>query len=707
MKHQTAPKRKQLQQKIRRSYLGFVAGLMLAVLATVSWVLVTELGNGLEESLSIKGIHISRRMDLRLESLLDTIKNFSRNHFIINGIVHPKQPENYLGIMVEDFSRLQSISGITILDYAGNLISSSMAAPPDYKRSVYLRPVLETGKSIQDFYGNGDHLLLMEPILHYDTPIGAVVAEVNLLDLMARLLPEDETEFYRLYAGDRMLISLNFKKNAKYIMADTTPGLEGMAILNRLSIRIESGKLQQVHYEPLLAVIIQLVFIGVIFLLLAAFISIRLGNSLARPVLDMVNKVRSSDLDATVSFSPAGTGDELEILAEALDKRDAQLRQYRENAMILLEKSEARNRAVVDNLLDGIITIDEKGTIDTFNPAAEKIFGYSREEVIGWNIKILMPDPYDRNHDSYIWNYLTTGTEKIIGIGREVSGKRKDGTVFPMDLSVNSLMVRDHVLFTGIIRDITQRKQAEAQLVEAKEKAEEANRLKSEFLNVMSHELRTPLTVMLGNLPLLSDPEDMPPAEEIVEIVEDIDDAGHHLRQLISDILDISKIEAGQMALNLETLYVEDLVDDCIATIQGLAQKKNLKLEKSGSSTHVTADPLRIKQVLLNLLSNAVKFTDTGKISIEFEPDQDKAVIRVTDTGCGIDSAKQEQIFEKFTQADGSATRAAEGTGLGLAITKKLVELHGGAIGVESVPGKGSTFWFSLPLAASKSLDGG
>ncbi|WP_051958113.1 HAMP domain-containing histidine kinase [Desulfobacter vibrioformis] len=703
MKHQTAPKHKQLQQKIRKSYLGFVAGLMLAVLATVSWVLVTELGNGLEDSLSVKGVHISRRMDLRLESLLDTIKNFSRNHFIINGIVHPKNQKDYLGIMVEDFSHLQSISGITILDYAGNLISSSMVTPPNYKRSVYLRPVLETGKSIQEFYGNGNHLLLIEPILHYDTPIGAVVAEVDLLDLMTRLLPEDETEFYRLYAGDRMLISLNYKKNAKYIMADTIAGPEGMAILNRLGIRIESGKLQQVHYEPLIAVIIQLIFIGVIFLLLAALISIRLGNSLARPVLNMVNKVRSSDdLDATVSFSPAGTGDELEILAEALDKRDAQLRQYRENAMILLEKSEARNRAVVDNLLDGIITIDEKAIIETFNPAAEKIFGYSREEVIGRNVKILMPGAYHRNHDSYIQNYLTTGTKKIIGIGREVSGKRKDGTVFPMDLSVNTMMVRNHELFTGIIRDITQRKQAEAQLVEAKEKAEEANRLKSEFLDVMSHELRTPLTVMLGNLPLLSDPGDMPPAEEIVEIVEDIDDAGQHLRQLINDILDISKIEAGHMLLNLEALDMEALADDCIATIQGLAQKKNLTLEKSGPSIRITADPLRIKQVLLNLLSNAVKFTDTGKICITFEPDQDNALIRVTDTGCGIDSAKQEQIFEKFTQADGSATRAAEGTGLGLAITKKLVELHGGSIGVESVPGKGSTFWFSLPLASSR-----
>lgn len=703
MKHSTSPKRIKLQRKIRRSYLGFVSGLMLAVLTTVSWVLVTELGNELESSLSTKVGYLSRRMDLRLESLVDTIKNFSENHFIINGIAHPEQKEKYLDIMVEDFSRLQSIIGITILDYAGNLITSSIAAKPDYKRKVYLRPVLETGKSLQEFYGNGNHLLLIEPILHYDTPIGAVVAEVNLLDLMTGLLPEDDTEFYRLYAGDRMLISLNYEENAKYITANTTTGLEGMAILHNLGIRIESGKLRQVHSAPLFAVIIQLLFIGLLFLLLASFISLRIGNSLVRPILDMVNKVRSSDPDKLVSFSPAGTGDELEILAQALDERDAQLREYRENAKFLLEKSEARTHAVVDNLLDGIITIDEKGVIDSFNPAAEKIFGYSREEVLGRNVKVLMPEPYHQNHDSYIGNYLATGKRKIIGIGREVAGKRKDGTVFPMDLSVNILKVREHNLFTGIIRDITQRKQAEQQLIKAKEKAEEANQLKSEFLNVMSHELRTPLTVMLGNLPLLADPTDMPPADEIVEIVKDIDDAGRHLRQLINDLLDISKIEAGHMVLNMETIDIEDNIDDSIATIQSLAGKKKLKLEKFGSSARVTADPLRVKQILLNLMFNAVKFTDTGKISIEFKSDQDNALIRVTDTGCGIDPARQKLVFEKFTQVDGSATRAAEGTGLGLAITKKLVELHGGTIGVKSVPGKGSTFWFTLPLAASES----
>lgn len=488
-------------------------------------------------------------------------------------------------------------------------------------------------------------------------------------------------------------------------MATTTAGTDGLAILHHLGMRIEAGKLKKIHYKPLVAVIMQLAFITVLFLLLAAFISIRLGNSLARPVLDMVDKVRSADMDKTVSFSPTGTSDELEILAEALDKRGAQIRQYRENARFLLEKSEARKRAVVDNLLDGIITIDEKGIIETFNPAAEKIFGYSQHEVIGRNVKMLMPAPYQRNHDSYIQNYLSTGTKKIIGIGQDVTGKRKDGTVFPMELSVNAMKVRDHRLFTGIIRDITQRKQAEQQLITAKEQAEEANRLKSEFLNVMSHELRTPLTVMLGNLPLLSDIEDMPPAQEIVEIVEDIDDAGQHLRQLINDLLDISKIEAGQMTLNLDIFNVQDMVDDSIDTIQNMAAKKNINLETSGSSAPVMADPLRVKQILLNLMSNAVKFTDTGKISIAMEPDHDQVIIRVTDTGCGIDPADMEQVFEKFTQVDSSSTRAAEGTGLGLAITKKLVELHGGKIGVESILGKGSTFWFSLPLATADSLD--
>lgn len=719
------PNSRKLQQKISRIYLGLVTGLMLVVLATVSIVLVMELRGSLKASLLNKAFHVTKRMELNLTHVTENVENFSENHFIINSIVHPLERGVYLPKMVDDFSRLQSITAVSILDYTGNILYSTHDEPSDYKKTLYLRPVLETADSIIKLSRDATKIFIIEPVLHYETPIGAVLAEVDLEVLTSRIIPEDTSEFYKLYARDRRLLSHNFQEDSDYILINEAWEQGEFPILYSLGMRFEMGKLMAVHLKPVFVVIIQLVIIGTLFLVLAVFISAKVGNSLARPILTMVEKTEHADTGATVSFSPVGTNDELEILALALDKRDTELKAYRdtleekvaertlelsevnarleeegrkrERTLLLLEHSEARTRAIVDNLLDGIITINDRGTIDTFNPAAEKIFGYAGEEVIGQNVKLLMPEPYYGEHDDYIGNYLETGTQKIIGIGREVAGKRKDGTTFPMDLSVNAMQVRDSRMFAGIIRDITDRKKAEQQLVDAKNKAEQANRLKSEFLNTMSHELRTPLTVMMGNIAFLTDPDDIPDEEDMLDIATDIEKAGEHLMQLINDLLDISKIEAGKMELNKERVAVRRLVDDCLATMGPLAKQKGLDLNDDVTDMEISADPLRIKQVLLNLLSNAVKFTDQGSVTVSVESIDGRASFQIVDTGCGIEKEKVGLVFEKFTQVDGSATRAAGGSGLGLTITKKLVELHGGDITADSELGKGTVFRFNLP----------
>jgi len=363
-----------------------------------------------------------------------------------------------------------------------------------------------------------------------------------------------------------------------------------------------------------------------------------------------------------------------------------------------LNESEATTRAIVTTVINGIIVINEHGIVELFNPAAEKIFGYTADEVIGRNVSMLMPEPHHSRHDRYIGNYLRTSKRKVIGIGREVIGKRKDGTTFPMDLAVNEMNLGKERKFVGITTDITERKAAEQELIKAKEEAEETNRLKSEFLNVMSHELRTPLTVMLGNLPLLTDPEDLPEADEISEIAEDIEDAGKHLLILINDLLDISKIEAGKMTLNRETLPAADLIKEVVASIQVMARKKGLMIETTIDMLNINADPVRLKQILLNLLGNAVKFTDQGTITVKVVQENQMARFSVEDTGCGIQAEDLPFVFDVFQQADASPTRSAGGTGLGLAITKRLVELHSGRISVESEFGKGSTFTFSIPI---------
>ncbi len=278
----------------------------------------------------------------------------------------------------------------------------------------------------------------------------------------------------------------------------------------------------------------------------------------------------------------------------------------------------------------------------------------------------------------------------------------------------------------GVAQDITDRKNAaEAlsllteQLAETlevsenlrkevetdRERAEEANRLKTGFLNTRSHELRTPLTVILGNLPLICDERDMPDAAETAEIARDVERSGKHLLVLINDLLDLSKIEAGKMELQPETVSLTTFVEDVLQAGRGFAKNKNKSLEFKAEildDLATPADPVRLNQILLNLVGNAVKFTDQGSITVSVRRDGEWAEIVVRDTGCGINTEHCSAIFEAFRQGDSSTTRKSGGTGLGLAMTRRLAELHGGSVSVASVVGQGSAFTVRLPLNAGR-----
>ena len=369
-------------------------------------------------------------------------------------------------------------------------------------------------------------------------------------------------------------------------------------------------------------------------------------------------------------------------------------RQQTEKAFL---DSESRNSAILNTVIGGIIVINHQGILEFLNPAAEKMFGYFASEVLGQNVKMLMPDPYHREHDTYLNNYLTTGQRKIIGIGREVVAKRKDNHLFPIELAVSEMKEGNDRKFVGRIIDISKRKAAEQALIKAKEQAEESNRLKSEFLNIISHELRTPLTIMLGNLPLLMDQDDLPNPDEIVDIAKDIEDSGQHLLTLINDLLDLSKIEAGKMTIQKESFSIAALTNDIITSIQLIAQEKGLIIETAIDDIEIVADPIRLKQILLNLLGNAIKFTEKGTIKVTIKAIEHQVRFLIEDKGCGIPEADIPFIFDAFRQSDSSVARRAEGTGLGLTITKKLVELHDGQIAVQSQVGKGSIFSFLIP----------
>ncbi|TAK86408.1 MAG: PAS domain-containing hybrid sensor histidine kinase/response regulator [Betaproteobacteria bacterium] len=367
----------------------------------------------------------------------------------------------------------------------------------------------------------------------------------------------------------------------------------------------------------------------------------------------------------------------------------------------LVETTDGRMRSVVDHVIDGIITIDERGDIESFNPAAEKIFGYRRAEVLGRNVKILMPEPYHSEHDAYLRNYLGTGRPKIIGIGREVVGRRKDGSTFPMDLAVSEFHIGPRRYFTGIVRDITERKRLESQLHERVKELASADRQKDEFLAMLSHELRNPLAPMRNALYLLEraqqDPETMQMARDVMERQM------HQLVRLVDDLLDVSRIIRGKIELRRDRIDIGAVVARAVETAQPVidAHGHAINVSLPERPLQVEGDMVRLAQVLANLLTNAAKYSGSAsRIEVIVRGEGGDALIVVRDQGVGIPHELLPRIFDLFVQGEHTLARSQGGLGIGLTLAKRLVEMHGGSVAASSAgPGRGSEFSVRLPLA--------
>ena len=354
---------------------------------------------------------------------------------------------------------------------------------------------------------------------------------------------------------------------------------------------------------------------------------------------------------------------------------------------------QSRNKAILDTVVDGIITINNKGCIETVNPAAVKIFGYSEEDMVGQNVKMLMPNPYQEEHDGYLSHHMKTGEKKVIGIGREVEGKRKDGSIFPLELAVSEMVVNGEVLFTGIVRDITERKQAD--------------KMKEEFISTVSHELRTPLTSIRGSIGLLTGGMAGEFNEQAQKLLNMAHNNTERLLMLINDILDISKLESGKMDFNFATVDVEKLLIQAVESNLGYANQHNVKfvLDMNVNGAKIHGDENRLMQVMNNLMSNAAKFAPEGdEVLVAAVRHHHQVRISVTDHGPGIPKELESKIFDKFTQADSSDTRQVGGTGLGLNITKAMVDKHNGRIAFVSELGVGTTFYIDLPEQVSDDM---
>ena len=389
---------------------------------------------------------------------------------------------------------------------------------------------------------------------------------------------------------------------------------------------------------------------------------------------------------------------------------------------VIEDRSEQLFRTLAETAADAILTMDEHSVISFANAAVHKMLGYHPEELIGRHMTVLMPKRYRKQHRAGVIHYRATGEKRIPWSGIELVARHRDGREIPVEISFGEFVSGGEHIFTGIVRDITERNEQRealeqtateleatvAQLQEHTAEAEAASHAKSEFLAAMSHELRTPLQAVIGYTGLLTAGLGGPLTSDQMQKLSRIQLSAEHLLQLIDQVLDVARSDVGSLRLHFERVNVNEVAAEASDLVRPQADSKTLRFT-SEFGTHealhrVHADRQRIRQILLNLLTNAVKFTDHGEVEVRTEIDELEgvAVIHVSDTGVGLAPHEAERIFQPFYQVEAARKKRASGTGLGLSISRRLAHAMGGTIRVASEAGKGSRFTLVLPLESAK-----
>lgn len=425
-------------------------------------------------------------------------------------------------------------------------------------------------------------------------------------------------------------------------------------------------------------------YLTLVSLLLALTVAVLLARFLTEPLRQMTDGIAAYEKGRLNPDLPVNRNDEIGEMAVAFQALTENLDQSRR----IEQETLARLQAILDNTVDGLITIDERGTVQHYNRACERIFGYLPAEVIGKNVKMLMPPRFSDHHDEYLANYHRTGEAKIIGIGREVEARHKDGTVFPIDLSVAQVNIKGRRIYSGIVRDITERKKAEEELVRSNLELER-------FAYVASHDLQEPLRMVANFTSLLQEEYATSFDDQGRQYMGFIIDAARRMQAMVNDLLEYSRIgheDSGFVDVDCNALAVTAM--------------ENLKESIKETNARVTVDALpmayvnaaRFTGLLQNLIGNAIKYRDKSRapeIRISAVNRGEDWMFIVADNGIGIKQEYLKQIFIIFKRLHGKGEY--QGTGIGLAICKKVVESFGGKIWAESEPGKGTTFYFTIP----------
>lgn len=627
-------------------------------------------------------------------------------------------------ILSDALASTESIQDIQICDPKGGLVlSAGRPGPARYNCSAF-EDVSKAGTQVRDIWLSGDgelYALMTGPleldgrdlgIIHIVMSAHEILAITQSYDglgetgemLLAEQTPEGHARFLTPLRYDPnpnlTRLTMSDKVNAPIIIALqgnevelVTPEIRdyrGNPVLAATAYIPETGWgiVTEIDREEAIRPVKRLfasIFLAVgAIVSLATLIGFYLGRLITAPILDLVRvsrRVEAGDMSQTAGTS---SRDEIGYLAESFNRMLRTL----DRKTLELEESESRLRAIIDNTVDGVITIDERGTIQSYNKACEDIFGYGPDEAIGRNVKILMPEPYHSEHDGYLKRYRDTGEKRIIGIGREVEGKRKNGETFPLDLSVSEVNIEGRKIYSGLVRDITQRKQAENEILRSNEELER-------FAYVASHDLQEPLR-MIVNFTALLDEEYKDQFEgQAAEYMEFVISAARRMQNLISDLLEYSRI--GHQETGLSDV-------DCQESMGLILENLEEAIHESGAQIIfenlpvIRANPVRFSRLMQNIIGNGLKYKApdrTPEIHIVAQERADEWLFSVTDNGIGIKEEYLEQIFVIFKRLHGK--NEYSGTGIGLAVCRRIAESFGGRIWAESTPGQGSTFHFTVP----------
>jgi PAS domain S-box-containing protein len=374
-----------------------------------------------------------------------------------------------------------------------------------------------------------------------------------------------------------------------------------------------------------------------------------------------------------------------------------------------LQESEGRFHLVVEAAPNAMLMVNREGMITLVNAQVEKVFGYARQELIGQPIEILVPERFRASHPGYRKGFFADPQTRAMGAGRDLFGRRKDGSEVPIEIGLNPLTTAEGSFVLASIIDITERKRAEDEINKLNAELEQrvlertaqlhaANQTKDRFLASMSHELRTPLNAVIGFTGTLLMKLPGPLTTDQETQLKTIQNSARHLLSLINDLLDLAKIESGKVEVNLEPVVCQDVIEEVVGTLRPAAESKNLRVEIKGprEQVRILSDRRSLSQILINLINNAIKFTEQGGVRVELgrRSEGGKALteISVIDTGIGIGPEDQAKLFDAFTQASNHNGRRQDGTGLGLHLSQKLATLVGGRIDFQSELGRGSRF---------------